>query len=149
MNPLKLHQSDTLDIFSVSTATELNLPFISEGISAGFPSPAMDFDDLKIDLNQHLIKNPASTFLGRVKGTSMVNAGFNHGDIIVIDKSIAPTDGKIAVCFIDGEFTIKRIKLDTNCCWLMPENEAYQPIKVTSENEFLIWGIVTYIIKKV
>ncbi len=149
MNSLKLHTSKMLEIFSVSTETELQLPYIKEGISAGFPSPAADFEDLKIDLNRHIIKNPMATFLGRVKGYSMVNAGFNDGDILVIDKSLQPADGKIAVSYIDGEFTIKRIKLEKDFCWLMPENENFKPIKVTADNDFVIWGIVTYIIKKV
>ncbi len=149
VNPLKLHSSDSLDIFSASTETHFDLPFINEGINAGFPSPAADFEDLKIDLNRHLIKHPSATFLGRVKGHSMLNAGFNDGDILVIDKSLEPADGKIAVCYIDGEFTVKRIKLEKNFCWLMPENENFKPIKVTESNNFTIWGIVTYIIKKV
>jgi len=78
----------------------------------------------------------------------MCNAGINDGDLVVIDKSIEPTDGKIAVCFIDGEFTLKRIKIDKTGLWLMPENEKYSPIKVEENNEFSIWGVVTFIIKK-
>jgi DNA polymerase V len=77
----------------------------------------------------------------------MINAGIGNGDLLIIDKSLNPTDGKIAVCFIDGEFTVKRIRFDKNCCWLMPANDDYKPIKVTAENDFLVWGIVTYVIK--
>lgn len=144
---LKLHTSSTMDIYSALTETELELPLVSEGISAGFPSPALDFVDLTIDLNKHLIKHPSSTFYGRVKGQSMKDEGINDGDLLVIDKSLDPIDGKIAVCYIDGEFTIKRITLAKNMCWLMPANENYKPIKVTSDNDFLIWGIVTHVIK--
>ncbi|MBS1537924.1 MAG: translesion error-prone DNA polymerase V autoproteolytic subunit [Bacteroidetes bacterium] len=136
-----------MDIYSALTETELELPLVSEGISAGFPSPALDFVDLTIDLNKHLIKHPSSTFYGRVKGQSMKDEGINDGDLLVIDKSLDPIDGKIAVCYIDGEFTIKRITLAKNMCWLMPANENYKPIKVTSDNDFLIWGIVTHVIK--
>jgi DNA polymerase V len=148
MNAIILHHSEHLDIFSANTDSELELPYISSGISAGFPSPALDFIDLSIDLNRHLIKHPSSTFYGRVKGDSMKDAGIHDGDLLVIDKSLEAADDKIAVCYIDGEFTLKRIKLDKNCCWLMPANDAYQPIKVSEDNDFMIWGIVTHVIKK-
>jgi len=144
---LRLHSSSVLDIYSASSETVMELPLVTEGISAGFPSPAMDFVDVSIDLNKHLIKHPSATFYGRVKGQSMKDVGIHDGDLLVIDKSLEPVDGKIAICFIDGEFTIKTIKLETGICWLMPANENYQPIKVTSDNNFLIWGIVTHVIK--
>lgn len=147
MTALKLHTSKILDIYSALTDTELELPLVSDGISAGFPSPALDFVDLSIDLNKHLIKHPSSTFYGRVKGESMKDDGINNGDLLVIDKSLNPTNGKIAVCYIDGEFTIKKIKLEKDFCWLIPANENYKPIKVTADNDFLIWGIVTHVIK--
>ncbi|HOY48808.1 MAG TPA: translesion error-prone DNA polymerase V autoproteolytic subunit [Flavobacteriales bacterium] len=147
MAALKLHSSNNLDIYSALSDTALDLPLVSEGISAGFPSPAMDFTDLTIDLNKHLIKHPSSTFYGRVKGQSMKDEGINDGDLLVIDKSLQPADGKIAVCYLDGEFTIKRIRIDKKECWLMPANELYKPIQVTAENDFLIWGIVTHVIK--
>ena len=149
MSALKLHATPTLDIYSASADKELALEYISTGISAGFPSPAADFIDTKIDLNKHLIKHPSSTFYGRVKGDSMKDAGIHDGDLLVIDKSLEPQNGKIAICYIDGEFTVKRIKLEKDTCWLMPENEKYKPIKVTADNEFLIWGIVTHVIKSV
>lgn len=148
MTAMILHDSESLAIYSADTDSELNLPFISTGISAGFPSPALDFIDLSIDLNRHLIKHPSSTFYGRVKGDSMIEAGIHDGDLLVIDKSLDPKDDKIAVCYIDGEFTLKRIKIEKDCCWLLPANPKYQPIKVTEENDFLIWGIVTHVIKK-
>jgi len=144
LNP---HTISTLAVFSVSTATKLNRPFIDQGISAGFPSPAQDFIDLSIDLNKELIKHPSSTFFGRVRGSSMKDAGINNGDLLIVDKSMNPTDGKIAVCFIDGEFTVKRLKVEKDCCWLVPENESYEPIRVTAENDFIVWGIVIYVIK--
>ena len=141
------HIPHTLEIFSVSTETKLDIPIANQGISAGFPSPAQDFMDLSIDLNKEFIKHPASTFFGRVKGNSMINAGIGNGDLLIVDKSLEATDGRIAVCFIDGEFTVKRLKVEKDCCWLLPENEAYQPIRVTAENDFIVWGIVVYVIK--
>jgi len=79
----------------------------------------------------------------------MKNAGIDNGDLLVIDKSIEPTNGKIAVCYIDGEFTLKRIKISKNEILLVPENEDYAPIKVTADSNFMIWGIVTHVIKDV
>ena len=123
------------------------MPLSSCGISAGFPSPADDHLEDVIDLNQQLIKNKEATFFGRAEGDSMINAGIGNGDLLVIDKSLSPKNNDIAVCFLDGEFTVKRIKIEKNIIWLMAENEKYHPIKVTKENEFVIWGIVTHCIK--
>lgn len=149
MKSLKLHTSKTIDIFSALTVTELELPYVKEGISAGFPSPALDFVDLTIDLNKHLIKHPSATFYGRVKGHSLQNAGISDGDLLIIDRSLEPINGKIAVCYIDGEFTAKRIKKTKSEIWLMPENEDYKPIKIDNEMNLIIWGIVTHVIKSV
>ena len=143
----KLRSTSTLDFFSANTATVLHLPYVDSGISAGFPSPADDFMEFSIDLNRELIKNPVSTFYGRVKGNSMKDMGIHNGDLLIIDKSLPPTNGKLAVCYIDGEFTLKRIQLDKDCIWLVPANDDYQPIKVTEENEFMVWGIVIHVVK--
>lgn len=149
MKLLKLHHTNTLEIYSADTTSTVSLPFVENGISAGFPSPADDFLDISIDLNKEFVKNPSTTFYGRVKGDSMINAGLSSGDLLIIDKSLEPIDNKIAVCFIDGEFTVKRIKIEKDIVWLVAENENYKPIKVTSDNDFLIWGIVTTVIKSV
>ena len=143
----KLIEPPLIEITTADTDTALNLPFVENGISAGFPSPALDFVDASIDLNKHLIKHPSATFYGRVKGDSLKNAGIDNGDLLIIDRSIEPTNGKIAVCYIDGEFTAKRIQLSKKEIWLIPENENYNPIRVTEDNNFLIWGIVTHVIK--
>jgi DNA polymerase V len=127
--------------------TKLEIPLVSSSISAGFPSPALDFQEKTIDLNKHLIKHPEATFYGRVKGFSMKDRGIEENDLLIIDKSLQPCNGKIAVCYIDGEFTMKIIKIEQNCCWLIPANDKFQPIKVTEENQFLVWGIVTHVIK--
>ena len=145
----KIKKNSVIDFFSADDTTSMSLPIIAGRISAGFPSPADDYIDLKLDLNKELIKNPNATFYGRVKGSSMHGAGIDDGDVLVIDKSLEPRDGTIAICFIDGEFTVKRIKKKKGFFYLMPENDLYEPIKVTEQNEFLVWGIVTYIIKKI
>ena len=140
---------DKLEFFKPDFDSAMQVPFIPEGVSAGFPSPAADFTENTIDLNKELCENPLATFYIRVKGHSMINAGINNGDILVVDRSIEARDNKIAVCLVDGEFTVKRIKLDDNCLYLLPENPSYQPIKITEDNQFMVWGIVTYIIKSV
>ncbi|MEW5845018.1 MAG: translesion error-prone DNA polymerase V autoproteolytic subunit [Bacteroidota bacterium] len=136
-----------IDFFTADTTSDLSLP-LAEGIKAGFPSPAQDYIDLAFDLNKELVKNPSSTFYGRVRGDSMVDEGINDGDILVIDKSLPPADGRKAVCYIDGEFTLKTIRVKKDGIYLMPANPAYKPIKVTDENDFVVWGIVTYVIHK-
>lgn len=134
----------------IKTGTgEVFLPVADGGIRAGFASPAQDYLDGGIDLNRELVKNPASTFYGKVSGSSMVGAGIEDGDILVIDKSLQARDGDIAVCFVDGEFTLKRVQTDGDIIWLIPENPKYKPIKITKNNDFAIWGVVTYSIKNV
>ncbi len=121
---------------------------VEQGVSAGFPSPADDFKEIRISLDKELVKNSESTFYARVSGDSMIEAGLDDSDLIVIDRSLDPENGKIAVCFIDGEFTVKTIKKEENKIFLMPQNKIYKPIEVEEGNELIIWGIVTYVIKK-
>lgn len=137
-----------LQFFPISTDTKLELPFVKEGINAGFPSPANDFVEDFIDLNKELIRNPDSTFLAKVRGNSMVGLGLENGDVMIIDKSLEPKHRKVVICVVDGEFTIKRVKKENGFYWLVPYNTEFNPIKVTPDNEFMIWGVVTYIIKE-
>ncbi|MBN2166954.1 MAG: translesion error-prone DNA polymerase V autoproteolytic subunit [Marinilabiliaceae bacterium] len=148
MKAIKLYSSAQLDIFSSESESSLELPLIEE-VRAGFPSPAMDFEDQTIDLNRYLIKHPAATFYGRVKGFSMKDEGIAEDDLLIIDKSLEPANGKIAVCFVDGEFTVKKIRIEKNTCYLDPANDKFEPIKITENNNFVIWGIVTHVIKTV
>ncbi len=122
---------------------------IEQGISAGFPSPADDFKEIRISLDRELVKNKESTFYARVSGNSMENAGLSNGDLIIIDRAINPEKNKIAVCFIDGEFTVKRIVKKGNKLFLKPENNNYKEIEVGDESQLIVWGIVTYVIKAV
>ena len=136
-----------ITVFQPEENHPLKVPFVSSGIKAGFPSPAADFDGTKISLDALVVKHKEATFYAKASGNSMIGAGINDGDILVIDRSLEPTHNKIAVCFIDGEFTLKRIKIETKQCWLLAENEDYKPIKITEENDFIIWGIITFSIK--
>ncbi|MCF8713584.1 translesion error-prone DNA polymerase V autoproteolytic subunit [Joostella atrarenae] len=140
-------KEDKLIFFKPDANASLELQLAEGGISAGFPSPAEDFKETTIDLNKALIKNKDATFYARVSGQSMTGAGLDDGDLLIIDKSIEPENGKIAVCFIDGEFTVKRLKIEKDELFLMPENKKYKPIKVSENEQLIIWGIVTYVIK--
>lgn len=143
----KINTTQSIEFYIPDVSSEVKLPFFDVGISAGFPSPADDFIELSIDLNKELIKHKYTTYFARVKGHSMKNVGINDGDLLIIDKSLEPQNNKIAVCQIDGEFTVKRIRIEKDIIWLIAENEDYQPIKVTPENNFVIWGIVIHSIK--
>ena len=126
------------------------LPLYSSRVSAGFPSPADDHLEDKLDLNTHLIKNPTSTFFVEVSGDSMLDAGIQPKDILVVDKSIKPGHGKIAIVFLNGDFTVKRLSYKNNqldC--LLPENSSYSPIPISSKDQVEIWGVVTYVIHTV
>ncbi|WP_396184028.1 LexA family protein [Flavobacterium sp.] len=137
-----------LTFFRPDLDNPIEIPFITAGIKAGFPSPAADFDENKISLDAVLVKNRETTFYAKASGASMIGAGIDDGDIMVIDRSLEPGNNKIAVCLLDGEFTVKRIKVSKDEMLLMPENKAFEPIKITEENQLIIWGIVTYVIKK-
>ncbi|MDO4756552.1 MAG: translesion error-prone DNA polymerase V autoproteolytic subunit [Parabacteroides sp.] len=144
MEEVKLH------IYSADTSTILDVSFVDAGIKAGFPSPAQDYLTSSIDLNKELIRSKETTFLARVSGTSLADAGIDDGDIIVIDKSLKVKNGDFVVAFIDGEFTLKEFRIDeaNHCAWLIPHNKNFSPIKVTEENDFMIWGVLTYTIKQ-
>ena len=122
---------------------------VEQGISAGFPSPADDFKEIRISLDKELVKNKEATFYAKVSGDSMIGAGLDDGDLLVIDRSLSPENGKIVICFIDGDFTVKRIKKEKDKLYLMPENKKYKPIEIREDDELIIWGIVEYVIKKV
>lgn len=149
MNVEKTQSSNTIGFFSPITYSKMEIPLMSTSISAGFPSPADDYIELKLDLNKELIKHPHATFFCRVKGDSMVEAGINDGDILIIDKSLEPKTNSVLVCFLDGEFIVKRVKqIDAETIHLVPDNKNMKPITVSKENDLRIWGVVTYSIQK-
>ena len=135
--------------YKIDTTEHIEVDMLGE-IRAGFPSPADEEPHEKLDLVRLLVRHPASTFFFRVGGTSMVDADMDEGDIIIVDRAIEPYNGCSAVCYIDGEFTLKEFKRDraNNCAWLIPHNDSYSPIKVTEDNDFMVWGVLTYTIKK-
>ncbi len=142
-----MKEKNTLNFFTPKKENEIGQWLAEEGISAGFPSPADDFKETRISLDKELVKNKEATYYARVSGDSMTGAGLNNGDLLVIDKSLNPENGKIAVCLIDQNFTVKRIKKEKGKVYLMPENKNYKPIEIKEENELIVWGIVTFVIK--
>ncbi|MBN9565272.1 MAG: translesion error-prone DNA polymerase V autoproteolytic subunit, partial [Alphaproteobacteria bacterium] len=114
-----------------------------------FPSPASDYEEGKIDLNDMLIRHPAATFLVRVQGESMLGAGIHPNDILVVDRSLTPNPGRIVIAVVDGELTVKRLLKAHNQIILMPENEAFQPIHISDQQNFMVWGVVTNVIHSV
>lgn len=150
-NTLKSAINDLMNVFQIyraDTSTILPLVFADAGIKAGFPSPAQDYITESIDLNKELIRHPASTFYAKVVGDSMSSEGITEGDILIVDRSIEAEHGDLAVCCLDGEFTLKRLCLNRgDRIYLMPSNRKYKPIEVTKDNDFMIWGVVIYTIK--
>lgn len=136
-------------VYSACTSTSVKLPLFIAKISAGFPSPAEDYIDRTLDLNEHLIKHPAATFFVRVQGNSMINAGIHAGDILIVDRALEPSDGKIIIAVINGEMTVKRIRKKPGKLCLMPENDEFKPLEITEDAEFHVWGVVTNVIHKV
>ena len=117
-------------------------------VAAGFPSPADDFIEMEINLQDYIVKNKEATFCVKVEGTSMTKAGINSGDIMIVDRALHPKHNDIVLAVIDGEFTVKRIAVNENSLYLMPENDNFSPIKITTAMNFQVWGIITHIIHK-
>lgn len=137
------------EIFAVENGQRMELPQVTSRISAGFPSPAEDYIDKKLDLNEFLIRHPAATFFVRVVGDSMINAGMNSGDLIVVDRSINATSGRIVLAVVNGEFTVKRFVVRKGKPFLVPENDKYPEIAIGEETQFEVWGVVTSVIHEV
>lgn len=137
-----------LEFKKIEDHGDLELQLFDSRIQAGFPSPAQGSFADSVDLNHELISNPAATFCARVIGDSMIDSGINEGDMLIIDRSIEPRNGDIAVVFIDGDFTVKRILINNDELSLVPANRKYPVIKVPKESNFVIWGVVSHIIKK-
>jgi DNA polymerase V len=142
-------ESTVTDVFSSLQASEVSLPLYMVAVSAGFPSPAEDYIEGQIDLNLHLIKNPAATFLVKATGDSMLGAGIHSGDVLVVDRSLEPTQNKIVIAVLNGELTVKRIRYERKQVYLMPENPAYPAISMNEGMELQVWGVVTNVIHPV
>lgn len=138
--------SSIAEIYQVDQKTKVIRPLFTCGVSAGFPSPAEDHIDRKLDLNELLIPHPAATFFVRVAGNSMINASINNDDILVVDRSLEAISGKIIIAIVNGELTVKRLERNHTSCRLVAENSEYQPIEITESTDFEVWGVVTSVI---
>ena len=134
------------DLFSIIKKTQINTPVFLDKVSAGFPSPATDYMENKLDLNEYLITHPAATFIVKASGSSMVNANIYSGDLLVVDRSIMPKNNNIVIASIFGDLTVKKLKKKEKSFFLVSANEEYPSIEVKEEMECFIWGVVTYII---
>ena len=143
-----LKHTDNLDFYSVDDTAFEKIPLFEGSVQAGFPSPADDYMDMDLDLHDHLVQNPSATFCVKAIGESMKDAGIQSGDIMIVDKSLEPQNRSIVLAVIDGEFTVKRVNVNDDALYLMPENSNFSPIKITEEMDFQVWGVVTYIIHK-
>ncbi|MGC9386840.1 MAG: LexA family protein [Hydrogenovibrio sp.] len=139
---------DKLKVQFPDTGSKVPLPLYSHKVVAGFPSPADDYVEARLDLNDKLIQNRNSTFLLTVQGDSMKKAGIQDGDILIVDRSLEPKDGKVVIAALDGELTVKRLSIKSTGTWLVPENDRYPPIPIKETSDIYIWGVVTATIKQ-
>ena len=137
---LSFHSFEDLNLQDIKVA--------EPSVAAGFPSPADDFIEMEINLQDYIVKNKEATFCVKVEATSMTKAGINSGDIMIVDRALHPKHNDIVLAVIDGEFTVKRIAVNENSLYLMPENDNFSPIKITTAMNFQVWGIITHIIHK-
>jgi DNA polymerase V len=126
--------------------TLVDLPLFGSKIPAGFPSPADDHLEATIDLNRQFVRHPAATFFVRVKGFSMIKAGIHDGDMLIVDRSLEAQSGSIVIAVVNGDLTLKRLLIDGNEVWLMPENPEFQPLQITDGMELQVWGVVAHVI---
>lgn len=147
--PIRVPAADVERILAAVQSQFYRLPFYENRISAGFPSPAQNDEEERLDLNELLIKHPSATFFLRVTGSSMINAGIHHGDILIVDRSLPPAHGKIVIASVNGELTVKRLHAAGGKVKLVAENPAYPTIDITEEMEMRIWGVVTNVIHPV
>ena len=140
---MTLRENSIAEIYGFEQGSRVVRSLFSSGVSAGFPSPAEDYIEQRLDLNELLIQNPSATFFVRVNGDSMIGAGINHDDILIVDRSLEPISGKIVIAIVDGEFTVKRLIKNNDTCRLVAENPDYPPIEITEDSACEIWGVVT------
>lgn len=147
--PLRVPLSKIDDVKAfIQKERELLPPLYTSSVRAGFPSPADDYIEARLDLNSHLIKHPAASFFVTASGDSMKNAGIHSGDLLVVDKSIQPENNHIVIAALNGELTVKRLSRSGGRVCLMPENNEFEPIDISGEDDLVIWGVVTYVIHR-
>ncbi|HMA68375.1 MAG TPA: translesion error-prone DNA polymerase V autoproteolytic subunit [Candidatus Mcinerneyibacterium sp.] len=144
-----MKKDNVSEIFVPDKNQKVSLPYFVTSISAGFPSPADDYIDKKLDLNEYLIENPSSTFYVRVEGDSMIGAGIYSGDILIVDRSLEAQNRKIVLAILNGEFTVKKLIKNEKNIILRAANKNYPDITVKKDMDFMVWGVVTTVIHRV
>jgi len=143
-----LNTNKNFNFYTTVLSSLGDIPLYGDSVPAGFPSPADDYIDMDLNLHDYLVKNPSATFCVKAIGDSMIDAGINNSDVMVVDRALTPKNNDIILAVINSEFTVKRIKKNEDDLYLMPANENYNPIKITEEMNFQVWGVVTFIIHK-
>lgn len=147
--PVRIPESLVEDVLGFVESRGCQLPLYACKVQAGFPSPADDYMEGKLDLNKHLVKHPTATFFVRAAGESMLGAGIHPGDILVVDRSLEARNGKIVIAAVDGELTVKRLSKTSRGTALLPENDNFDPIEISDNNDVVIWGVVTNVLHAV
>ena len=147
--PIRIPISKIESVMNFINNSNISLPLYSSKVPAGFPSPADDHMEGKLDLNTHLVKHPTATFFVKASGDSMLGAGIHDGDILVVDRSLEPRKGKVVIAAVDGQLTVKRLQKKGSKTFLVPENKKFRSIELNENNDVKIWGVVTNVIHKV
>ena len=143
-----MNEKNILSIINIEADKKTNTPMFLDSVSAGFPSPATDYMENKLDLNEYLVKHPAATFIVKANGPSMIEAGILSGDLLIVDRSITPNNENIVIASIFGDLTVKKLRKKGSLLFLVSANNEYSSIEVKEEMECFIWGVVTYVIHK-
>ena len=143
-----MNEKNLLSIISIKDSNKVVTPFFLDSVSAGFPSPATDYLENKLDLNEYLVKHPAATFIVKASGPSMIEAGISSGDLLIVDRSVTPKNDNIVIASVLGDLTVKKLRKKGSLLFLVSANDEYPSIEVKEEMECFIWGVVTYVIHK-
>tara|TARA_B100000579_G_C22757376_1_gene817118 strand:+ start:233 stop:676 length:444 start_codon:yes stop_codon:yes gene_type:complete len=143
-----MNEKNLLSIISIKDSNKIATPFFLDYVSAGFPSPATDYLENKLDLNEYLVKHPAATFIVKASGPSMIEAGISSGDLLIVDRSVTPKNDNIVIASVFGDLTVKKLRKKKSSLFLVSANNEYPSIEVKEEMECFIWGVVTYVIHK-
>ena len=141
-------ENSHLNVDHAEKCKEIGIPYYADAVQAGFPSPAGDYIEKRLDLNELMVKRPAATFFVRAQGDSMIKAGIHSGDILVVDKSIEVSNNKIVIAVVDSELTVKRYRIIKDKHFLYAENDKFKPIEIAADSDFRVWGVVTFVIHK-
>ena len=143
-----MNEKNILSIINIEADKKTNTPIFLDSVSAGFPSPATDYMESKLDLNEYLVRHPAATFIVKASGLSMIEAGIFSGDLLIVDRSIKPKNDNIVIASVFGDLTVKKLRKKGFSLFLVSANNEYSSIEVKEEMECFIWGVVTYVIHK-